>query len=108
MFNPFSTFSIIAAPVETETLDDTQPFSPIRDEYQVVPLSEFFPYLMSDLMGKRLSYAQFDTSRELFTGKVVGFSATQLQIQPDDVAGYSLLTRWRSIDDVAGILVEVD
>lgn len=107
MINPFSIFSVIAAPA-APALDETQPITPIRDEYEVVPLNEFFPYLMSDLLKKRVQYAHFDASRELFTGKVVGFSATQLQIQPDDMAGYSLLTKWRSIDDVTGILVEVE
>lgn len=108
MFNPLhAIFSLIAAP-EAPALGDTQPITPIRDEFQVVPLDEFFPYLMSDLLRRRVQYAHFDSSRELFTGKVVGFSATQLQIQPDDVSGYSLLTKWRAIDDVTGILVEVE
>jgi hypothetical protein len=100
MFNPIAILSaLIATDAPVFEGDDTQEVPVLR--MVITPLSAFALNETPQMLNARIQYRHFDTSRDLFTGKVIETTATQMLVEPD--AGQDArYPRWRELADVTG------
>lgn len=98
MFNPIAILSaLIATDAPVFEDDDTQEIPVLR--MVVTPLSAFALNDAPQMLNALVEYRHFDTSTELFTGKVIETTATQVLVAPD--AGQDArYPRWRELADV--------
>lgn len=103
MFSLTALFSIIAAPVETETLEDTAEMKPIVLHSRAITSDDtLLGY--AGLIGRLVDYQPFDADNVWTLGHIRDVQTTRFGlrflVEPNKNEAYSLITRWRSLEQV--------
>jgi hypothetical protein len=105
MFNPIAIITALIAPAgelpaaEIDFADDSDTQEVPVIAMHLTPLSEYPHSDAHQLINARVQYRHFDTSRDLFTGKVTAANGNRVLITPD--AGQDArYERWRDLADV--------